>query len=148
MEPDADSQPLQHELEALLNRHSCEQHSDTPDFILAQYLLDCLAAWNAAVTAREEWYGRKTRPAPFAVTPLRVGIDPGNTGVSYPSDPSWSPDFGRHGVPAAVLQDAATHVVEDAVPVASYEAMAACLEHPQEPERHTNPIPMQSVGDP
>lgn len=46
------------ELEALLNRFSQENGSDTPDFILAKYLNDCLTAWNHAVVAREKWYGR------------------------------------------------------------------------------------------
>lgn len=48
------------ELEALINRHSMENGSNTPDFILAQYLLGCLEGFNAAVNAREAWYGRKT----------------------------------------------------------------------------------------
>ena len=34
------------ELRELLNRRSMENGSDTPDFILAQYLTDCLRAWN------------------------------------------------------------------------------------------------------
>lgn len=47
------------ELEALLNCHSRENGSDTPDFILAEYLADCLAAWDRAVTRRTQWYGPK-----------------------------------------------------------------------------------------
>jgi hypothetical protein len=46
------------ELESLINRHSQENDSDTPDFILAGYLRDCLSAWNEATKARERWYGR------------------------------------------------------------------------------------------
>jgi hypothetical protein len=46
------------ELEALINRHSMENGSDTPDFILADYLVDCLRAWTRGVAAREAWYGR------------------------------------------------------------------------------------------
>ncbi len=45
-------------LEKLLNAHSRENASNTPDFILAQYLLACLAAWNRGVQQRETWYGR------------------------------------------------------------------------------------------
>jgi hypothetical protein len=45
-------------LEHLLNRYSQENRSNTPDFILAQFLLGCLAAWNASVQRREQWYGR------------------------------------------------------------------------------------------
>lgn len=44
------------ELIALLNRASLENGSDTPDFILAQYLIDCLIAFDRAVVARSNWY--------------------------------------------------------------------------------------------
>jgi len=47
------------ELEILLNRTSMESGSNTPDFILARYLLDCLLAFDNAVTSRENWYGAK-----------------------------------------------------------------------------------------
>ncbi len=43
----------------LVNYESLEGGSDTPDFILAGFLADCLAAWNTAVRRREEWHGRK-----------------------------------------------------------------------------------------
>lgn len=46
-------------ISVLLNEHSKENASDTPDFILAQFLTDCLEAWNIGVTRREMWYGRK-----------------------------------------------------------------------------------------
>jgi hypothetical protein len=44
------------DLEALLNSHSMEGGSDTPDFLLAGYLLDCLRAFDHAVKARTRWY--------------------------------------------------------------------------------------------
>lgn len=53
-----DPPSLETELAAALNRHSAENASNTPDFILAQYLLGCLAAWNTATQQRETWYGR------------------------------------------------------------------------------------------
>lgn len=49
---------LAEELTSLLNRHSAENGSNTPDYILAAYLLTCLGAFNAAVQARQEWYGK------------------------------------------------------------------------------------------
>lgn len=55
--PDRETQFAQR-LEGLLNAHCQENASNTPDFILAQYLLGCLATWNAAVQRREQWYGR------------------------------------------------------------------------------------------
>lgn len=53
---------LEQELASVLNRFSQENASNTPDFILAQMLLSCLAAWNTAVQQRETWYGRDARP--------------------------------------------------------------------------------------
>lgn len=47
------------ELEQLINKHSQENGSNTPDFILANYLKNCLGAFNEAVESRELWYGRK-----------------------------------------------------------------------------------------
>jgi hypothetical protein len=46
------------ELEQLINKYSQENQSNTPDFILAGYLEDCLSAYNRALQAREKWYGR------------------------------------------------------------------------------------------
>ena len=51
---------LTDELQDALNRHSAENGSDTPDFILAQFLVGCLAAWDEAVRERERWYNRAT----------------------------------------------------------------------------------------
>ena len=50
------------ELMGLLNRHSMENSSNTPDFILAEYLMKCLEAFNETSVAREKWYGRSSRP--------------------------------------------------------------------------------------
>ena len=49
---------LNEKLAQLLNYHSMEQFSDTPDFILAEYMMDCFRAWNKGIEAREKWYGR------------------------------------------------------------------------------------------
>ena len=49
---------MENELAAMLNSYSAENRSDTPDYILAEYMLDCLAAWNVACRKRENWYGR------------------------------------------------------------------------------------------
>lgn len=50
------------ELEGLLNCHSMENGCNTPDFILAEYLTNCLRAFDAAVERREQWYGRSECP--------------------------------------------------------------------------------------
>lgn len=49
---------FQKELKELLNRHSMENDSNTPDFILATYLMNCLAAFNEAKNLSTEWHQR------------------------------------------------------------------------------------------
>jgi len=44
------------ELASLINRHSAENGSDTPDFILAEYLSNCLDNFDHALQARIRWY--------------------------------------------------------------------------------------------
>ena len=48
---------LRKEIEHVINCDSAENGSNTPDFILAEYLTDCLAAFDKAVNARDVWYG-------------------------------------------------------------------------------------------
>ena len=45
------------DLQKLINQHSMENISNTPDFILAEYLAACLEAFDKAVIARDKWYG-------------------------------------------------------------------------------------------
>jgi hypothetical protein len=54
---------FQRELEGLINKYSRENDSNTPDFILAQYIEDCLSSFTKAVQQRETWYGRDSRPS-------------------------------------------------------------------------------------
>ena len=57
------------ELVCLLNKCSKENGSNTPDFILADYIGRCLENFNLTVVTREEWHGRKFSPGS-----LRDGI--------------------------------------------------------------------------
>jgi hypothetical protein len=50
---------FEEELRSLINKTSQENESNTPDFLLAGYLLRCLNNFNETVKAREIWYGRK-----------------------------------------------------------------------------------------
>ena len=47
------------ELELAINRYSQENGSNTPDHILAEYLQNCLVAFDTAVNARERWHDRE-----------------------------------------------------------------------------------------
>jgi hypothetical protein len=50
---------FQIELSQLLNKYSKENGSDTPDTILASFLIGCLQTFDFAVSQRERWYGRQ-----------------------------------------------------------------------------------------
>ena len=43
------------ELEVLINKYSIENDSNTPDYILANYLFSCLEAYNKSVKSRDKW---------------------------------------------------------------------------------------------
>lgn len=53
---------LEHELSSLLNRHSAENPSGTPDFILSAYLVGCLDIYNKTVARRAYWRGEQLTP--------------------------------------------------------------------------------------
>lgn len=60
-EPETPRPGFRDAIETVINSYSMENGSNTPDFLLAEYLTDCLAAFDKAVTAREKWYGRSPR---------------------------------------------------------------------------------------
>lgn len=43
---------FQRDLTSLLNRYGMEKPSDTQDYVLAEYLIQCLVAYNIAVKCR------------------------------------------------------------------------------------------------
>ena len=45
--------PFESELRAMLNRYGKDTETDTPDYILAEYLERCLSAFDIAVTTRD-----------------------------------------------------------------------------------------------
>ena len=49
-------------IEEAINRTSAENKSNTPDFVLAQYLIDCLTAYDKATNVRDKWYGVHLEP--------------------------------------------------------------------------------------
>lgn len=51
------SSEIERELAAVLNRHSIDSACDTPDFILAAYLMDCLRVFNTNTRSRDRWWG-------------------------------------------------------------------------------------------
>lgn len=44
------------ELTELLNKYSLENKSNTPDFMVAKHLIECLIAFNNARIERDKWF--------------------------------------------------------------------------------------------
>ena len=57
------------ELQRLVNSHSLENISNTPDWIIAGYLAKCLKALDEAIQQRETFYGRDARPTEMIFPP-------------------------------------------------------------------------------
>lgn len=68
------AQSFQDALQTLINQHSMENGSDTPDWMLAEYLCDCLATYEVIIQKRERWYGRGPRKIEEADIPTNVPI--------------------------------------------------------------------------
>jgi len=60
---------LREAIESAINRCCAENESNTPDFILAEYLTGCLAAFDKAVGTRDRWYGIAPEPGWSHPTP-------------------------------------------------------------------------------
>lgn len=64
---------FRYDLAKVINGHSMENGSNTPDFILADLLSEVLHAFNRAANARATWYGRTDAPGQGTQLP---GSDP------------------------------------------------------------------------
>lgn len=72
MDKDSRRVAFEKELEQLINKYSQEMGSNTPDFLLAKYLIGCLNTFESAVNCRENWYGRSTDQVNFTGLPREV----------------------------------------------------------------------------
>jgi len=52
---------LEDAIRTLLNQYSRENESNTPDFILAEYMIKSLENFEKASKARETWYGKELK---------------------------------------------------------------------------------------
>lgn len=53
---------FRNDLQEVINRHCRENESNTPDYMLADYLIECLRALDETINKRASWYGRFDRP--------------------------------------------------------------------------------------
>lgn len=58
-EVEPETSDLERELAVVLNKHSAENGSNTPDFILAEYLMGCLKAFNIANNSCRAYQGQE-----------------------------------------------------------------------------------------
>ena len=56
-----DIEGFKRELTSLINKYCIENESDTPDFILANYMYACLVAFEKGINKRNKWYGRSDK---------------------------------------------------------------------------------------
>lgn len=68
------AQKLEQDLERVLNHHSAENESNTPDYVLASLLKNTLATWNLHTKERDRWYGNRSL------------LGPGNDMPAIPTD--------------------------------------------------------------
>lgn len=67
-----DYQSIEKDLADLINKQSRENRSNTPDFILAQYMARCLKALEDAVNARDSFYGLHPEPGSHLIGPVSM----------------------------------------------------------------------------
>ena len=48
---------LREQIEGVINSCSAENGSNTPDYILAEFLVRCLEAFDYSIRSRDNWYG-------------------------------------------------------------------------------------------
>jgi hypothetical protein len=60
MEKKESNNDFEKELTALINKYSKENDSDTPDFLLAHYLMLCLSNFSVIMKIRDTWYGSRS----------------------------------------------------------------------------------------
>ena len=63
------------ELTALINKHSLENDSNTPDMILANYLIGCLKVYNETTQLNHKWHGETMEVSNPGSLGVLTGID-------------------------------------------------------------------------
>lgn len=56
--------PFRSALTALLNSYSKENSSNTPDYLLANFLIGCMDVYDLTVRRRDEWFRAKDKVQP------------------------------------------------------------------------------------
>ena len=76
---------LKERIREAINITSAENRSDTPDFILAEYLTDCLAAFDKATKAKQTWHkSTQNQSTQNQSTQNQYKVDPYKPGDEIP----------------------------------------------------------------
>ena len=92
-QPFIDRESFIRDIAHVINRFSMENHSNTPDLILAEYLLDCLLAFGNTSRAREKWYGKSLSIGSPSQTSLEAPPHRLTNGMAVPGS-TLHPDGG------------------------------------------------------
>lgn len=83
---------LEKKIQSAINSVSPENASNTPDFILANFLMNALAALDTAIQQRDKWYGRALAPGGQNAAPQVTGREQSRaTGDGQPDVSSAGP---------------------------------------------------------
>lgn len=63
-------------IQTLVNSLSLENESNTPDWVIADYLVECLDVWNRTTDTRERYYGRTAEVLPLSKWPTAEACSP------------------------------------------------------------------------
>ena len=72
---------FEQKLTDIINGHSMENGSNTPDFLLAEYMVGCLEIFNRTIAKRAEWHGEdpainSTKPSERLSNQLSSKMEP------------------------------------------------------------------------
>ena len=56
-EPVSKEYTFRQELTGLINKHNLEQHCNTPDYIIAEYLVNCFNSYCEVKNHNDVWHG-------------------------------------------------------------------------------------------
>lgn len=101
------------DLASCINRWSIENDSNTPDFLLADFVIDSMGALARAVEKREEWYGRSPRViVPKGIDVSKYPLEPGKVIWRHPwvepsdrGEPQPEPDALTIGEGSETIED-------------------------------------------
>ena len=84
---------LRYDIEQAINRNNAEGPSNTPDFILAEFLTECLAAFDRATQARAWWYGHMDAiGGPIPMPPVAMPSETHTCNPEYCQNKKWHPE--------------------------------------------------------